>query len=142
MNCVNLAIVVMALAILLIGCGSGPADSSSLQGTQWVLVTLGGQAPLPDTAPSAEFSTDQISGSTGCNSYFGTYTVNGSELSIGDVASTEMWCMEPEGVMDQEQAFLAVLASVASYRLAEGRLELLDGVGGVILIFEPRHAVP
>ena len=48
--------------------------------------------------------------------------------------------MEPEGVMDQEQTFLAALAPVASFRLAEERLELLDETGGVILMFEPRPA--
>jgi heat shock protein HslJ len=138
----TLMIAVMALAVLLVGCGSSPADSSSLQDTQWVLVALGGEALLPDTAPSAEFSAEQISGSAGCNTYFGTYTVSGSEITISDVANTEMWCMEPEGVMDQERAFLAALASVASYRIAGERLELMDGTGGVILLFEPQPAAP
>jgi heat shock protein HslJ len=142
MNGRNLTVSLMTLAVLLLGCGPGPASSSSLPGTQWVLVTLGGEALLPDTAPSAEFSADQISGSAGCNTYFGAYAVSGSEIIISDVANTEMWCMEPEGVMDQEQAFLAALASVASYRLAGERLELLDGTGGVILIFQPKPAVP
>jgi hypothetical protein len=48
--------------------------------------------------------------------------------------------MEPEGVMDQEQAFLAALASVTGYRLAGERLELLDGAGETVLVFEPRAA--
>ena len=50
--------------------------------------------------------------------------------------------MDPEGVMDQEQAFLVALASAASYRLAGARLELLDATGSVILAFEPPPAVP
>ncbi|MGD8491109.1 MAG: META domain-containing protein [Anaerolineae bacterium] len=142
MNSRTSMIVVMGLAVLLVGCGSSPADSSALQETRWALVTLGGDALLPGTAPSAEFSADQISGSAGCNTYFGTYDASGSEMTIGDVAHTEMWCVEPEGVMDQEQAFLAALASVTGYRLAGGRLELLDESGSVILIFEPQPAVP
>jgi heat shock protein HslJ len=44
--------------------------------------------------------------------------------------------------MDQERAFLAALASVASYRIAGERLELMDGTGGVILLFEPQPAAP
>jgi heat shock protein HslJ len=135
-------IIVMAIAGLLAGCGSSPEDSSSLQDTRWVLVSQGGEAPLQDTAPSAKFSADQISGSAGCNTYFGTYESSDSDLSIGDVAHTEMWCMEPEGVMDQEQAFLTALTSVASYRLAAERLELLDGTGGTVLIFELQGVVP
>ena len=140
MNGRTLLITVMALAVLLVGCGSSPAEGPSLEGTKWVLVTLGGEALLPDTAPSAEFSADQISGSAGCNTYFGTYEASGDELSIGAVAVTEMWCMEPEGVMDQEQAFLAALGSVTGYRLAGERLELLDSTGDVALSFEPRAA--
>jgi heat shock protein HslJ len=131
----------MILAISLVGCG-GVADGPALQDTQWVLVTLGGEPPLSDTAPSADFSTDEISGSTGCNTYFGAYTVDGSEITIGDVASTEMWCTEPDGVMDQEQAFLAALRSATGYRLSGAQLELLDPTGRMILTFEPRPASP
>lgn len=133
-------IAVMALAVLIAACGAGPAGGADLQDTRWVLVTLEGESPLPDRAPSAEFAEDQISGSTGCNTYFGTYEVSGDELSIGAIAVTEMWCMEPEDVMDQEQAFLAALASVTSYRLAGERLELLDDTGQATLVFEPRAA--
>ena len=97
-------------------------------------------SPLAGRAPSAEFAADQISGSAGCNTYFGTYEVSDGEITIGDLAVTEMWCMEPEGVMDQEEAFLAALASVTGYRLAGEQLELLDGTGETILSFEPRAA--
>ena len=141
MNNRYLTIALTALAILLVGCGPGPAAGPSLDGTQWVLVALEGEPPLTGTAPSAEFSADQISGSTGCNHYFGPYTVSGSDITVGDVARTEIGCTDPAGVMDQEEAFLAALASAASYRLSGARLELLDATGGVILAFEPPPAV-
>jgi putative lipoprotein len=143
MNRRNLIIVLLALALLLaglllVGCDRSPAGNDTLAGTQWVLVTLGGKPPLAGgTAPSAEFAEDQISGSTGCNHYFGTYEARGSDLTLGAVAVTEMACLEPAGVMDQEQAFLAALASTTSYRLAGAGLELLDGAGSVVLAFEP-----
>jgi heat shock protein HslJ len=111
-----------------------------LEGTQWVLVTLEGEPLLTGTAPSAEFSADQISGSAGCNHYLGTYAVNDSDITVSDVGSTEMYCMNPEGVMDQEEVFLAALTSAASYQLADARLELLDATGRVILAFEPPPA--
>ena len=133
-------IALMALAVLLVGCSSSPAAGPALDGTQWVLVTLEGEPPLPGTPPSAEFSGDQISGSAGCNHYFGTYAISGSEITISDVARTEMYCMDPEGVMDQEEAFVAALASAADYRLSGARLELLDATGSVILAFEPPPA--
>jgi heat shock protein HslJ len=134
-------IALMVLAVLLVGCTPSPAAGPSLDGTQWVLVALDGQPPLTGKAPSAEFSADQVSGSAGCNHYFGPYAVSGSEITISDVARTEMYCMDPEGVMDQEEAFVAALTDAASYRLAGARLELLDATGSVILAFEPPPAV-
>jgi heat shock protein HslJ len=142
MNGRTLTIAVIALAVLLVGCGPRPADSAALQDTRWVLVSLGGEPPLAGTAPSAEFTEDQISGSAGCNTYFGTYAVSGSEITIADVANTEMWCMEPEGVMDQEAAFLKALDTVATYRVDADRLELLDEAGSPVLAFGVRETEP
>ena len=48
-----------------------------------------------------------------------------------------MYCLDPEGGMEQEQAFLAALASVISYRLAGEGLEFLDATGNVVLAFDP-----
>ena len=142
MNGRNLTIALMTLALLLVGCSPSPADSPALEGTRWALVTLEGEPPLTGTAPSAEFSADQISGSASCNHYFGTYAVSGNDITITGVARTEMYCTDPEGVMDQEEAFVAALTSAASYRLSGTRLELLDATGSVILAFEPPPAVP
>ena len=139
MNGKRWALVLMALTIVIAGCGSGP----SLEGTQWLLVSLEGETPLASTAPpSVEFSADEISGSTGCNHYFGAYDVSGSEITIRDVASTEMACMDPEGVMDQEQAFLAALRETTGYNLAGDRLEFLDATGSVRMEFESAPASP
>ena len=134
-------VALMALAALLVGCGS--ADSPSLEGTQWLLVALEGAPPLTSTAPpSAEFSADEISGSTGCNHYFGAYEVSGSEITIRDVASTEMACLDPEGVMDQELAFLGTLPAIATYRVEGERLEFLDAGGTVLMAFESAPGAP
>jgi heat shock protein HslJ len=141
MNGRTLIVTVIALAGLLVGCGPRPTDSPSLQDTRWVLVALGEASTLAGKAPSVEFSADQIRGSTGCNTYFGTYEVSGGELSIGDLAVTEMWCMEPEGVMDQEKAFLNALNAVASYQVETGRLELYNEAGTQILVFGPQESV-
>jgi heat shock protein HslJ len=137
MNDRKMVLVIMVWAALLVGCSPGSQGSLALEGTQWRLVALEGKPPLADTALSAEFSADQISGSAGCNHFFGTYEVSGSDLTISDVARTEMYCADPEGVMDQEETFAAALTSAASYRLDGARLELLDATGNVILAFEP-----
>jgi heat shock protein HslJ len=137
----NLTILLTVVAILLAGCSPGPADGPSLEGTEWVLVSLDGEPPLAGAVPSAAFSADQIEGSAGCNHYSGTYAVDGSDITISDVAHTEMACSEPEGVMVYERAFLDALTSAASYREDGARLELLDAAGSTILTFEPPPAV-
>jgi heat shock protein HslJ len=138
MNTRTLIMVLILMAMALEACGPGDAGQTggaSLEGTQWVLLALNGQPPLAGTTPTAEFSESEISGSAGCNHYFGSYEAAGSDLTISEVGMTEMYCMEPAGVMEQEQAFLSVLASVTSYRLAADRLEMLDSAGNVVLAF-------
>ncbi len=137
-----LAIVLVALVLLIAGCGPSPAAGQSLlEGTEWVLVSLAGDPPLAGAVPSATFSADQIEGTTGCNHYAGAYTADDSDITVSEVAQTEMACMEPEGAMDQERDFLGALVAVARYRLDGERLELLDAAGGVLLVFEPPAAV-
>jgi heat shock protein HslJ len=68
-------------------------------------------------------------GNAGCNNFTGGYTLDGSQLAIGELATTRMFCAEPEGVMDQETAFLAALQSSASFQIMGGDLELLDAGG-------------
>ena len=51
------------------------------------------------------FSKDgKVSGTTDCNGFGGTYTLNGGELSFGPLASTLMFCEN-----SQESEFLAML---------------------------------
>ena len=138
----KLTIALILVAVLLAACRPSSPGGASLEDTQWVLVMLDGAPPLAGTTPSAEFDGDQIAGSTGCNSFFGAYEVDGSDIIFGPLGMTEMYCMEPEGIMDQEQAVLEALASVSSYQFSGTQLEMLDGAGNVILAFEPAPAVP
>jgi heat shock protein HslJ len=123
-------VALLALAVTLGGCIPSPADSASLEGTHWALVTLEGEPPLTGTIPSAEFSADEISGSTGCNQYFGAYAVTGTDITIKDVARTEMYCADPEGVMDQGKHGPLTVVVHRSQR-ANCRADLFWGTGTV-----------
>ena len=102
--------------------------SSSLDGTAWDVVNYnnGREAVvsvMADTALTAVFEGDQISGSAGCNSYFGGFVAEDGEISIGPLASTRRACAG-EGVMEQEAEFLAALESAATYTISGSRLEM------------------
>ena len=71
--------------------------------------------PLPGTELTAVFRLNKVAGSSGCNTYQGPYTTNGSLAAIGPLATTRMAC--PDDVMTQETAFLAALQGVGKVEL-------------------------
>lgn len=72
----------------------------------------------------------RVSGSTGCNRLSGSYSLRGSGLKFGPLATTKMACAEG---MAQEQEFLAALAGTDSWRTVDRQvLELLDARGEVL----------
>jgi len=140
-------IALVLLAATLMACnpaaGDGtPTRTTALDGTEWQLVTLNEQAPLEGTAITATFAQGQVAGFSLCNSYFGSYTLRGSALQLQGLGGTEMACLDPEGVMEQEQTFLRTLGEVASCHLADDQLILRDAQGNGVLIFAPVEPVP
>ena len=124
------------LAGSLSGCGTmaEPVDATGLDGTAWVLSGLSGRVPVAPAIPTLQFAGGLVSGSDGCNRYSGPYTVTGTALRIGpSLAATQMAC--PPDVATQARAYLSVLRSADSHRIADGRLELLAADGQVLATF-------
>jgi hypothetical protein len=65
----------------------------------------------------------------------GSYRLSGSNLTLGQRASTLMACAEG---MDTEKAFLKALARVRTWKIEGQQLELLDGDGHLLAYFEVR----
>lgn len=129
---------IVTAVVALAACGPAATEEPEgpeLASTRWMLHTLDGRPPIDVTTITAEFEEDQIRGSAGCNQYFGNYEASDGELTIREIGATEMFCMEPEGIMEQEQAFLTTLGTVRAYRLEGGQLEILDADGNVVLTF-------
>lgn len=123
--------------LLVAGCTSAPT-ASDLEDKTWVLESYGEPGNLKPviegTRITATFDSaeGQVSGSAGCNSYFGDYQING-KLSIPVLASTEMYCLDPEGVMEQESEYLKMLQTAGSYRIQDGKLQI--DCGNQILVY-------
>jgi len=131
----------MILIVALFTCAACVASCTSsgtrLAGTEWRLTSMSGRALIEGTEMSLTFDETTFSGSAGCNTYGGSYSADAVALRGRGIYATEMGCMEPEGVLEQEQAYLAALATVVSYRVENGRLEMHDEAGSQILTFAP-----
>ena len=91
--------------------------------------------PLPGTTLTASFTEDgAVRGSTGCNAFFGLVEATGNTISIADLAVTEEFCGEPEGIMEQEGEYGQWLEQATAYQ-STGRFLLLDIAGNRALLF-------
>ncbi len=112
-------------------------EPTPLVGTSWTVIGYnngrgGVTSVLAGTELTATFGADgQVTGSAGCNSYFAGYELDGQAISIGQAGITEMFCMEPDGVMDQEAEFMAALQRAATYTIEWDRLQLRDADGAL-----------
>jgi heat shock protein HslJ len=110
-------------------------EPTPLTGTTWRLTAYndgkgGFVSVLSGTEITSVFGDDgSLVGSAGCNNYTASYGVEGENLSVGPAAVTRMMCAEPEGIMDQENAYLTVLESVATYQIKGNTLEAFDADG-------------
>lgn len=115
---------------------------STLQGSAWVLVEgVGPDGPIPlvDGWPiTLTFEGDSVGGRAACNGYGGTYSIDGSSLSIGEISWTAMGC-EPD-VAASEAGFLAALPAVDTIEIVDDRLQLTGE--GAKLTFALEAPVP
>jgi hypothetical protein len=82
----------------------------------------------------------RAAGFDGCNRYFGEFRVEyGHQIVQGPMASTMMACPDP--LMELEQAYLRNLSEAARLFRRDGRLEL-ENDDGVLLVFEPAAMEP
>ncbi|NLZ12031.1 MAG: META domain-containing protein [Alcaligenaceae bacterium] len=98
------------------GCGGSP--ERLLQGSQWHFTHIGTQPVNPAAQAWIEFLPgNRIAGSSGCNRFFGTYTLTGEALTFDGLGSTRMACT-PEA-MTQEDALLKRLGEINGFSLSE-----------------------
>ena len=127
-----ISLVVLA-TLVLSSCGVLPfGNSSDLDGTSWTLVSFNGAALIPDTAMTAIFEDGSLSGSASCNHYFGSYSIKDEQIEIEDLGWTEMACMEPEGIMAQEQQVMNLLSQAATYSIQGQLMQIMTGSGEVL----------
>ena len=115
------AAITSAPLMLVTSSGHGPG----LEDTRWQLsqyLNESGdlQPVIPGTVIDARFAAGKVSGSAGCNRYFGGYTWGKNNQLVFDsrMGSTQMACAQP--VASQERRYLALLSGVNSREIRDG----------------------
>jgi ABC-type amino acid transport substrate-binding protein/heat shock protein HslJ len=120
-----------------------PPDELPLVGTGWLLQSyLAGNgamtATIPGTSTTLTLSQDgSAQGSGGCNEFTGSYQTSGSQLTMSGISATKTACPDPPGLMDQENAYLNLLAASNTYTITGNQLSVFDSSGRMILQFIP-----
>lgn len=130
------------LILLVVACAADPEPPAAgavdentptpqhpkLVDTEWLLLEWGPAGalvkPVEGTLITLLFSHSEVSGSSGCNGYGATYTVDSNRITFdtSDFMTTLMAC-EP-AVMEQEHDYLTALQTAESYTLSEDRLTI------------------
>lgn len=110
-------------AALAVQVSAAPPAALPLEGTLWTLQGSSPAAPI-----TASFQQGQISGSGGCNTYNGTFTTFGADITIGALTVTGLTC-DP-AVMEQETFYLARLQVADEYEIEGSQLRLSGQIGG------------
>ena len=118
------------------GCGGDDhaAGAPALVGTQWVLdVSALGVDDAGSVNSWIELAGGRVSGNDGCNAFSGSYRLDGSKLTFGPLAGTQMACGGPADEVSRKVT--AALARVRSYEVAGDALRLEDASGATLLTY-------
>ena len=144
--------VVAAVFVLFAGvaCGGGAFWVSGPEWVdkEWVLESYGiqdiPQPVIPGTNITATFISDDeiVNGSAGCNSYSASFDAvehlgaSKDVIAFSQIAMTEMACLEPEGIMEQEQHYVRALGTSERYEYQDGQLKIFYGPGEGLIFKE------
>ena len=118
---------------------AGGAETPPLAGTAWVLAGLPGRALPAGTLVTLEFASERVTIQDGCNRFKAPYKADGGTI---EVAFEEPWSRmhcAPERT-EIAHVFLTALEGARSYKLEDGRLQLLATGGDVLALLAPQPA--
>lgn len=128
---------------MLAGCtASARQDPDLLTVTPWAAVQYRAadgslSKPVPGNAPTISFDAGRkVSGNGGVNSFRSDYMASKSGRMYFNEFNTTLMA-GPEPLMEQESAYLAGLAKVATYEVSDETLRLLDAGGDLVVSYVP-----
>ena len=142
------AVAILGTSVIMTACSNNPVTSTpsetitqsnllQLQQSTWILTHLGNMQvttkPSTTNIPSLQFSNDgRVSGADGCNRIMGSYNAGRDTLSLSQMASTRMACLDKNYVPEK---YVEALNKVTHYQVYNKTLKLTDKNGNVLLQF-------
>lgn len=120
---------------------AAPGQTAPTGDGTWVLESLDGQPLIEHSFIVLTVSVDLATGFDGCNRYGGRSADGGpvfnasGKFSAPPICGTQIGCLEPEGILDQADAYLRALMQGRTFSIAGERLEILDSGGAARLVF-------
>jgi heat shock protein HslJ len=122
---------------------TGRSIDRALDDTEWVLTLMRGRGLVEGSNLTLHFAEERVSGFGGCNSYGGEYRVaDKGTIAIPEIEITLQLCESPQGIMEQEEAYVEALPDAATYRDSDAQLEIANAAGEVILLFAQKAQFP
>ena len=106
-----------------------------LEGTYWRATELAGKPTStqdPKRDAYLQMQAGRVSGSDGCNRLTGSYQLNGDRVTFGQMAGTQMACVNSSG---KEGPFRDALKNASRVTVAGDRLDLFDAAGTRLATF-------
>jgi heat shock protein HslJ len=133
----------LATSLLLATAGAGLAqeEPTTPEGVEWTLVSYATPGTTePQAVPLTVEATLLLeagvaSGSGGCNSFSGSYQLEGTSLTFSPEMTRTLVLCEPD-VQAVEEAYLAALPGVTGWSVLDETLVLSDELGAPLLTFE------
>lgn len=122
-------LVAVLLSLLVLGACS-KAETSTFVDKEYVLRDAPDQAVI---TLGFEVKDHRFYGKSAVNRYFGTYTLDGNNLTFSPAGSTMM--MGPQKLMEAESSYLKALSQIKSYQLS-GKVLTLNLSDGKKLVFD------
>ncbi|MBQ5814413.1 MAG: META domain-containing protein [Flavobacteriales bacterium] len=121
-------VAVIASGAMFVSCDNTPKLPVDVQ---YDIVAIGDYKTMESSRPEITFTADgRFHGTTGCNRYFGEYTVEGNAITIADnMGMTRMFCPESDS---QEQLIADQLPRIAEFDVKGDDLTLTTTNGQVL----------
>ncbi len=109
--------------------GKENLNAVKLEDKKWILTAIAGKrVPKIETVPFLVFDKQKASagGNSSCNSFGGSYKTEADKISITEIISTQIACIEDER-MNVEREFLGGLQKAVRFEIKAGKLNLYEG---------------